>query len=357
MHYTCWAVFFWTKENSVEGYKLQTVKLADVIDHPINHAIYGDKINDELTESIREHGVLNPIVVVRHEGGSLVCLSGHQRRMAAKAVGLKEIPAFVAKESMPDWQQVQVVIEANRQRVKTREHLTNETEALADAKRKEAEYRKKLGRKSDPDLRENFPEGSDSEAGRAMTEAARETGLGSRPTAEKAIRVTKTIRDLESKGQNDKAEELRTTLNTKSVSAAHRKAEELTQAQPEPAKPAKAQPDVLDDFKKPVPDSLRSAFEARYETLGLLRQLTGLRKAVEERSQQPGGDLLPMFDISEKFKDLRIALKMNIPYTECFRCQRNVQKGCKLCQGRGWISEGEYNRNKTEGGTRWLENR
>jgi hypothetical protein len=102
---------------------------------------------------------------------------------------------------------------------------------------------------------------------------------------------------------------------------------------------------------------LHPAFANRKATLALLRELTTLRKAVEERGQQPGGDLLPMFEIGEHFKDLRISLKHNIPYTECFRCQRNVQKGCKLCQGRGWISEGEYNRNKTEGGTRWLENR
>jgi ParB-like chromosome segregation protein Spo0J len=342
----------------MEGFTLSVVKLSEVIDHPINHAIYGDRVDPTLVESIREHGILTPIIVVRHSGGSWVCLSGHRRRLAAKEAGLAEVPAFVSEETMPDWQQVQVIIEANRQRAKTGAQIARETEELAEAKKIEAEHRMKLGKKADSDPAVNLPQGQ-KRAPTAIEQAAKITGAGSRKTAESAVKAAKKMKELEQRGETEKAKQIEHALDHKSFRAAAELADKIDEEQkPKKDKPEeKAAPVVVDDFSKPVPESLHPAFANRKATLALLRELTKLRKAVEERGQQPGGDLLPMFDIGEKFKDLRIALKMNIPYTECFRCQRNVQKGCKLCQGRGWISEGEYNRNKTEGGTRWLENR
>jgi ParB/RepB/Spo0J family partition protein len=342
----------------MEGFTLSVVKLSEVIDHPINHAIYGDRVDPTLVESIREHGILTPIIVVRHSGGSWVCLSGHRRRLAAKEAGLAEVPAFVSEETMPEWQQVQVIIEANRQRAKTGAQIARETEELAEAKKIEAEHRQKAGKKIDPDLMAHVPQGR-KQAPTAIEQAARITGAGGRKTGERAVKAVKKMKELEQRGETEKAKQIEHALDHKSFRAAAELADKID----EEPKPKKDKPEekaglvVVDDFSKPVPESLHPAFANRKATLALLRELTKLRKAVEERGQQPGGDLLPMFDISEKFKDLRIALKMNIPYTECFRCQRNVQKGCKLCQGRGWISEGEYNRNKTEGGTRWLENR
>lgn len=342
----------------MEGFALSVVKLSEVIDHPINHAIYGDRVDPTLVESIREHGILTPIIVVRHSGGSWVCLSGHRRRAAAAAAGLAEVPAFVSDETMPEWQQVQVIIEANRQRAKTGVQIARETEELAEAKKIEAEHRQKAGKKSIPDLAQHVAQGR-KRARTAIEEAAAVTGVGSRPTAERAVKAVKKMKELEQRGETEKAKRIEHALDHKSFRAAAELADKIDE-EPKPKKDKpeeKAGPVVVDDFSKPVPESLHPAFANRKATIALLRELTKLRKAVEERGQQSGGDLLPMFEIGEHFKDLRISLKMNIPYTECFRCQRDVQKGCKLCQGRGWISEGEYNRNKTEGGTRWLENR
>jgi ParB/RepB/Spo0J family partition protein len=342
----------------MEGFALSVVKLSEVIDHPINDAIYGDRVDPTLAESIREHGILTPIIVVRHSGGSWVCLSGHRRRLAAKEAGLAEVPAFVSEETMPEWQQVQVIVEANRQRAKTGAQIARETEELAEAKKIEAEHRQKTGKKANSDLAPHVAQGQ-KRAPTAIQEAAAATGIGGRVTGERAVKAVKKIKELERRGETEKAKQIEHALDHKSFRAAAELADTIDE-EPKRKKDKpeeKAGPVVVDDFSKPVPESLHPAFANRKATLALLRDLTTLRKAVEQQSQQPGGDMLPIFDISEKFKDLRIALKMNIPYTECFRCQRYVQKGCRLCQGRGWISEGEYNRNKTEGGTRWLENR
>lgn len=49
----------------------------------------------ELTDSIREHGVLQPIVVRPKPGGSWELVAGERRFRAATAAGLKDIPAVV----------------------------------------------------------------------------------------------------------------------------------------------------------------------------------------------------------------------------------------------------------------------
>lgn len=55
----------------------------------------------ELADSIREHGVLQPIVVTRGEGGDgYLLIAGHRRWEAALQAGLTRIPAVV-KEASP----------------------------------------------------------------------------------------------------------------------------------------------------------------------------------------------------------------------------------------------------------------
>ena len=38
----------------------QHLPLGKIIDHPINHAIYQDNFDDDMVESVRVNGVLNP---------------------------------------------------------------------------------------------------------------------------------------------------------------------------------------------------------------------------------------------------------------------------------------------------------
>lgn len=50
---------------------------------------------DELTDSIREHGVLSPIMVRSVEGGLYQIIAGERRWRAARAADLREIPARI----------------------------------------------------------------------------------------------------------------------------------------------------------------------------------------------------------------------------------------------------------------------
>ncbi|MDR2617545.1 MAG: ParB/RepB/Spo0J family partition protein, partial [Treponema sp.] len=53
----------------------------------------------ELADSIREHGVIQPIIVEEREDGTYTIVAGERRTRAAKIAGLTEIPALVRKYS------------------------------------------------------------------------------------------------------------------------------------------------------------------------------------------------------------------------------------------------------------------
>src|SRR5689334_20936190 len=54
---------------------------------------------DELANSIREHGVLQPILVTRGERGKYTLVAGERRWRAAEQAGLDEVPVLVKEAS------------------------------------------------------------------------------------------------------------------------------------------------------------------------------------------------------------------------------------------------------------------
>ena len=51
---------------------------------------------DELADSIREHGLIQPVIVVKKEDYYMI-VAGERRWRAAKIAGLKKIPAIIKK--------------------------------------------------------------------------------------------------------------------------------------------------------------------------------------------------------------------------------------------------------------------
>lgn len=78
----------------------------------------------ELADSIREHGVLQPIVVRSMSGGSYQIIAGERRWRAARMAGLSEIPAMVVEAE--DSKVMELALIENLQR----EDLTIIEEAL-----------------------------------------------------------------------------------------------------------------------------------------------------------------------------------------------------------------------------------
>lgn len=78
--------------------KSHIIKLDELVpfdNHP--YKVIDDDSMDELVESIREHGILNPLIVRRIEGveNSYEIISGHRRYHAAQRLGMKKAPCTV----------------------------------------------------------------------------------------------------------------------------------------------------------------------------------------------------------------------------------------------------------------------
>ena len=75
--------------------KLDVTKLKEFENHP-----YKVKHDDEmelLIDSIKEHGILSPIIARPLENGEYETISGHRRLYASKRAGLTKVPALVVE--------------------------------------------------------------------------------------------------------------------------------------------------------------------------------------------------------------------------------------------------------------------
>ena len=96
---------------------------------------------DELVDSIKENGVLSPIVVRPHPEGGYEILSGHRRARACEKAGITEVPVVV--KDLDDDTAVILLVDSNLQR----EHILPSEKAFAYQMRLEA-MKRKAGRPS-----------------------------------------------------------------------------------------------------------------------------------------------------------------------------------------------------------------
>lgn len=87
-------------------------QIAAFKNHPFK--VVDDAKMQELVESIRDNGVLTPVLVRPAETGGYEMISGHRRMHAAKLAGLTAIPAIIRE--LDDDTATIVMVEANAQR-------------------------------------------------------------------------------------------------------------------------------------------------------------------------------------------------------------------------------------------------
>ena len=80
--------------------------------HPFK--VLDDEKMDTLVDSIRENGILNPVIVRPDNSGDYEMISGHRRLHAASIAGLKKVPAIV--KEMSDDEAIIIMVDANVQR-------------------------------------------------------------------------------------------------------------------------------------------------------------------------------------------------------------------------------------------------
>ena len=99
-------------------------------DHPF-HLYEGERLEDMIA-SVKEHGILNPVIVQKIDGGYEM-LSGHNRMNAAKLAGLKEVPAIV-KTDLSEEEAYVYVIETNLMQRSFSDLLISEKAAVLKAR-------------------------------------------------------------------------------------------------------------------------------------------------------------------------------------------------------------------------------
>lgn len=92
--------------------EMTKIKLSDIDsfkNHPFK-VIKDDSLN-ELITSIRENGLLNPLVVRRKENGRFEMISGHRRKLALELNGIEEVDCYI--ENFNDDEAIIYMVDSN----------------------------------------------------------------------------------------------------------------------------------------------------------------------------------------------------------------------------------------------------
>ena len=202
---------------------METRMIHELRPHPLNAEIYGDGCDADLRDSVKEKGVLTPILITsdRAEIGGNIIISGHRRVNAAQMAQLDAIPVVVC-DLVTAMDIEEAVIIANKQRQKTNEQIGREYQKLiaieaAHAKARQAESA--LRNQPQSQKVQHVSPSEKSSNGKAREIVGKKIGV-SGFHAERAAKVIDVIDSLQEQGHTEQAQEIRETLN-RSVNAAY----------------------------------------------------------------------------------------------------------------------------------------
>ncbi len=162
--------------------KIETKKLNEFKGHPFK--VKDDAEMDKLVESIKENGVLNPVIVRELEDGSFEMISGHRRKRAAEIANMEEIPCIV--RNLTDEEATILMVDSNLQR----EEILPSEKAFAYKMKMEA--MNKQGQRNDLT---SVPLGQKLENKTTREKIAEETGESS-TNIQRYIRLTELIPEI-----------------------------------------------------------------------------------------------------------------------------------------------------------------
>lgn len=165
--------------NEESAMEIEIRKIHSFADHPFK--VMDDEKMDELVASIRENGVLVPVLLRPDEHGGYEMVSGHRRMHASILAGFDTIPAIVRE--MTNDEAVIAMVDANIQR----EELLPSEKAFA--------YKMKLGAMKRQGTRSDLTLSQNETKLRSDSELSKQVGE-SRAQIQRYIRLTELIPDL-----------------------------------------------------------------------------------------------------------------------------------------------------------------
>ena len=102
------------RDNAQRSYviDLPATEISDFPDHPFK--VRMDEEMEQMVESVRERGVLSPVLVRPMPDGSYQMVSGHRRKMAAELAELPTVPCIVRE--LTDDEAIIIMVDSNLQR-------------------------------------------------------------------------------------------------------------------------------------------------------------------------------------------------------------------------------------------------
>ena len=91
------------------------IPVEKIVENPHQPRVYFSPSDlEDLLQSIKEHGILQPLLVTKKEDGSYELIAGERRFRCAKMLGMKTVPAVV--RSATDQQKLELALIENIQR-------------------------------------------------------------------------------------------------------------------------------------------------------------------------------------------------------------------------------------------------
>ena len=169
--------------NTEEVKPVKIDELKPFADQPFK--VIEDESMNELVESIKQSGVLTPIVARPHPEGGYEIISGHRRVCACRKAGITEVPAVI--KELDDDTAIIMLVDSNLQR----EHILPSEKAKAYEMKLEA-MKRKTGRPS----KENGDQFGNNFEGKKSVEIMAENSVDSRNQIQRYIRLTNLIEPI-----------------------------------------------------------------------------------------------------------------------------------------------------------------
>lgn len=99
-------------ENAEKVEEIDISKITDFPDHPFK--VRNDEKMQEMVKSVKEYGVILPVIVRPKEDGTYEMISGHRRKRACELAGVKQIRSIV--QDLTDDEATILMVDSNIQR-------------------------------------------------------------------------------------------------------------------------------------------------------------------------------------------------------------------------------------------------
>ncbi len=115
-------------ESSQTGDKILKIKIMDILLNPRQpRRTFSEESIKSLAESIKQYGVLQPLVVIKSGDNTYELIAGERRLRASRMAGLTEVPAILKENDYDDQKRLEVALIENIQR----EDLNDIDEAMS----------------------------------------------------------------------------------------------------------------------------------------------------------------------------------------------------------------------------------